>query len=210
MNKVMVSGVDGFWARVRAALGRGEDALQPAYGRSEIGRSNRLPRPAQRIDDELRRGWDEAAQRRVSLCVLLMEMDGLAEYVAAYGREALEPTLHVLETTIRALLPRETDLCLRSGRGGFALILPDMPLLMARDLASRVAAAVRKAGLAHRESHAGQVTLSMGLAAVNPHGALDRNVFATATDAVKKAQRRGLARLEVVDLRGEGDKRKAA
>lgn len=211
MNKVIVSGNDGFWARVRAALGRGVDAHVPAYGQAAIARNpNKKSRLAQRIDEEMRRNWAYAAERNVSLCVLALEMDGRDDYVAAYGHAAVEESLETLNGIIAALLPRETDRCLRNGRGGFVLVLPDMPALMARELASRIAVAVRRAGLANRESHAGQVTLSTGIAVANPQGALDRAVLDAASQAVKKAQRRGLARLEVVDLRGRNERQRKA
>lgn len=210
MNRVTMSGNDGFWARVRAALGRGGDAPAPAYGRAEISKPHKKSRPAQRIDDELRRGWAESAQRHVSLCVLTIEMDSQTEYFATYGREASENCLATLEDTIRSVLTRDSDRCLRMGRAGFVLILSDMPVLMARELAAKIAKAIRRAGLPHRASHAGQVTMSMGLAVVNPAGNLDRSVFTNAQQAVKKAQRRGLGRLEVVDLRGVEEKRKKA
>ncbi|MBJ3785164.1 diguanylate cyclase domain-containing protein [Devosia sediminis] len=210
MNKVTTSGNDGLWARIRAALGR-TDAAVPAYGQAAIAKNpHKKSRPAQRIDEELRRSWAHAAERNVSLCVLALEMDNYAEYFAAYGREAVDESIEALDSAISALLPRETDRCLRHGRAGFVLVLPDMPALMARDLASRIAVAIRHAGLANRASHAGQVTMSMGLAVANPQGGLDRAVLEAAHQAVKKAQRRGLARLEVVDLRGREERQRRA
>lgn len=211
MNKVTVSDNDGLWARIRGALGRGADAHVPAYGQAAIARNpNKKSRLAQRIDEEMRRSWTHAAERNVSLCVVALEMDGHAEYFAAYGREAVEDSLETLQGTIAALLPRQTDRCLRNGRSGFVLVLPDMPALMARDLASRIAVAVRREGIANRESHAGQVTLSTGIAVANPQGNFDRSVLDAANQAVKKAQRRGLARLEVIDLRGRNDRQRKA
>jgi diguanylate cyclase (GGDEF)-like protein len=208
MNKVTLSGNEGLWARIRAALTR-TDA--PAYGQPTIAQNpNKKLRSAQRIDDELRRRWNEAAGRNVSLCVLALEVDRFADYHTAYGREAVEQCLLSLEEMITGLLPREGDRCLRHGRAGFVLVLADMPVLMARELASKIAAELRRQGLPNRESHAGQVTLSMGLAVVNPQGGLDRTVLNTAVQAVKKAQRRGLARLEVADLRSQDDRRRKA
>lgn len=211
MNKVTMSGNDGLWARIRAALGRDAEAHVPAYGQAAIARnSNRKPRLAQRVDDDLRRSWTYSAERNVSLCVLALEVDGYADYFAAYGREAVEESLAALETAISDLLPRSSDRCLRIGRSGFVILLPDMPVLMARDLASRIAVAVRRQGLSNRESHAGQVTLSTGIAVTNPQGSMNRSVLEAASQAVKKAQRRGLARLEVVDLRGRNDRQRKA
>ncbi len=208
MNKVTMSGSDGFWARVRSVLGRGN--AEPAYGMSAVGNPQKKARPAQRIDEELRRGWTEAGQRNVSLCVLAMEMDRYPEYFAAYGRDAVEHNLDRLLEIIQPLMPRETTHCLRQGRAGFVVILPDMPVLMARELASKIAKAIRQHNLPNKESHAGQVTLSMGLAVTNPHGGLDRSVLHNANQAVKRAQRRGLARLEVTDMRSKPDRRKKA
>lgn len=200
MNSIS-SGKDGFWARVRAALGRGDEGAD-ATGRKML--------PPQRIDEELRKGWHEAAEHKVSLCVLALEMDLYAEYFAAYGAEAVEESLVTLEAAINAVLPRYGDLCVRGEQAGFVIVLPDMPRLMARELTSRIAVAVRRQGLAHRGSHAGHVTLSMGLCVVNPQGPLDRSVLSGATEAVEKAQRRGIGRLEIVDYRGMDEKRAKA
>ncbi|UYN99688.1 MAG: diguanylate cyclase [Devosia sp.] len=197
---------DGLWSRVRAALTRRPGADVPAYGVSAI--AERLPRknrPSQQIDEALRAGWKLGAERHVSLCVLALEMDNAAEYLAAYGREELDDALARLQGAVGAVRP-----CLRSGRSGFVIVLPDMPVLMARELASKIAVAVRREGVPNRTSHAGQVTLSIGLAAINPQGGLDRTVLTTAQQAVKKAQRRGIGRLEVADLRDKADKRKKA
>ncbi len=211
MSIEAASGRDGFWARVRTALTRRDADAEPAYGVAAIAKNHKSRlRPAQIVDEELRRGWTLAGERHVSLCVLSLEMDLYADYFAAYGREVVDEALETLEQAIRATLTRPVDSCLRSGRAGFVLVLPDMPVTMARDLAGRIAAAIRRCDLPNRQSHAGQVTLSVGLAAINPKGNYDRMVLAQAAQAVKKAQRRGLARLEVIDLRAKPEKRKKA
>jgi diguanylate cyclase (GGDEF)-like protein len=112
---------------------------------------------------------------------------------------------------ITAALPREGDSCLRLGSASFVVVLPDMPALMARATASRVADTVRQLAMPHKESHAGIVTLSMGLAVTNPQGGYDKKFFEAAAEALKKARRRGMGRMEGVDLRpAQERKRKAA
>lgn len=209
MNRVMMSGNDGFWARVRTVLGRAADTLEP-HQQAEFGFNFEGLSTEKSVEEDLRRGWSEAAQLHVSLCVLTMEMDGFADYFAAYGSDAVEESLQTLQQVIDAVLPREGDLCLRSGRSGFVIVLPDMAGLMARQLASRIAARVRRAGLPHRESHAGHITLSMGLAITNPHDEFDGGVLTTAMQAVEKAQRRGIGRLEIADLRTSSERQHAA
>lgn len=211
MNRVMTSGDDGFWARVRTLLGRPAEGVEPAYGRAAIAvAAGRKSRPAQRIDDALRAGWAEAAGRNVSLCVMALEMDGHAEYLGSYGAEVAQESLERLQGAVATILGEGRGRCLRTDRTGLVLVLPDMPVLMARKLASRIAVAVRHEGLPNRLSHAGQVTMSMGLAVVNPEGNFDRAVLSAASQAVKRAQKRGIGRLEVSDLRGNDSRRRRA
>jgi len=142
-----------------------------------------------------------AAERNVSLCVVALEIDCFGEYLAAYGRDAAEDCLETLERVIASLLKRDEDCCLRLGQSGFLLVLPDMPMLMGRDLANKINQAVRREGLVNKESHAGAVTLGAGLAVVNPEPPFDKDVLETAKMALRKAQRRGLGRLEIADMR---------
>lgn len=203
MSLADTSETDGLWSRIRAAL-TGRSAAEPAPAAPQ------KVRPSQLIDEALSAAWKYSAQRRVSMCVMALDIDCFAGYAAAYGREAVDDCLSTLEAAIGKLLPRDVDRCLRAGNGGFLLVLPDMPVLVARDLAGRIALAVRREGLINKESHSGQVSLSIGLAVANPRGNPGRELVRSANEALKKAQRRGLARLEVVDLRASDETRRAA
>ena len=184
----------------------------PAYGQAAIARSIGMkPKLGARIEEELHQGWSQSAARRVSMSLVVIEIDRFADYFAAYGRDEAD---HCLLTVMRAIteaLPREGDSCLRLGASSFVIVLPDLPALMARATAAKMAEAVRQLAMPHKESHAGIVTLSMGLAVTNPHGNYDRKFFEAAAEALKKAQRRGMGRMEGVDLRPALErKRKAA
>lgn len=191
---------DGLWQRVRTLLGRHAERRMAGGAAALEGRGKRQSagRP---IEEELQRAWMLAAERNVSLCVMVLEIDCFGEYLAAYGRDAAEDCLETLERLVAPLLKREDDYCLRLGQSGFVLILPDMPMLMGRDLAGKIGQAVRREGLVNKESHAGAVTLGAGLAVVNPEPPFDKDVLDTAKVALRKAQRRGLGRLEIADLR---------
>lgn len=191
---------DGLWQRVRTLLGRhAERRMAGGMAALEaLGKRQPAGRP---IEEELQRAWMLAAERNVSLCVMVLEIDCFGEYLAAYGRDAAEDCLETLERLVLPLLKREDDYCLRLGQSGFVLILPDMPMLMGRDLAGKIGQAVRREGLVNKESHAGAVTLGAGLAVVNPEPPFDKDVLDTAKVALRKAQRRGLGRLEIADLR---------
>lgn len=197
-----------FWQRVRTILGR--HAALRGSGGAEALEAMRKRYPAGRpIEEELQRAWLMASERRVSLCVVALEIDCHVEYLSAYGRDAAEDCMETLERLIASLLVREDDSCMRLGQSGFVLVLPDMPMLMGRELVMKINQAVRRQGLINKESHAGAVTLGAGLAVVNPEPPYDRNVLDIAKQALRKAQRRGLGRLDIADLRG-GEKRDVA
>lgn len=204
-----------FWTRVRAALGALSPARAkraPAYGQAAIARSIGIkPKLGQLIEDELSLGWANAAGRHVSLGLLVIEIDRSTDYFAAYGKQSMDDCVLAVMQAITDVLPRSGDTCLRLGRAGFVVVLPDLPGLMARATANKIAEAVRGLTLAHKESHAGIVTVSLGLAVTNPRGTYDRKFFEAGAEALKKAQRRGIGRIEAVDLRpAQQRKRKAA
>lgn len=200
---------DGFWTRVRTALtGR---AGAPAYGQAAISANiGKKRRTGQVVDDELRNCWASAATRNVSLCVMSIEMDRFSEYYAVYGQDAADDCVARLGEIVSSLRPRETIPCLRAGRAGFIMILPDMPVLVARTLVSKINAAVKAEGLINKESHTGLVSMGIGLSVINPRGKHDRKILDLANQALRKAQRRGLGQLDVVDMRSTEDRRRKA
>lgn len=209
-----VIGTDGdhFWGRVRAALSVLSPANReraPAYGQSAITRYiDKKPKLGARIEEELEQGWANAAQARVSMSLLVIEIDRMSEHFTAYGRMGNDDCLRSVMQTIANALPRDEDMCLRMGSHTFVVALPDVPVLQAKASAKKIAHAIRKLGLAHKESHAGIVTVSMGLAVINPGGAYDKKFFEAAAGALKKAQRKGLGRLHSVDLRPAQERRR--
>ena len=205
-----------FWSRVRGAL----EALRPASRSSRVEQDvpamaraiGKRPKTGAVIDEELANGWASAAARHVSLSLLVIEIDRMNDYLTAYGKPAADDCAASVMQAVAGTLPRAGDRCLRWGVATFVVVLPDLPVLMARASAAKIHDAVRHLGLEHKESHAGAVTVSMGLSVSNPRGGYDKKVFHAALDALKKAQRKGLGRLEAIDLRPaqERKRRKAA
>ena len=206
---------DHFWTRVRTALGALRPVRQergPAYGQAAIARQIGVrPKLGARIEEELIAAWDQSAAGKVSMSLLVIEIDRYREYFNAYGKGATDDCVMTIMQTIADALPHDDDTCLRLGRATFVVALPDVPVLMAKALAQTIFKAVRGQGLAHKESHAGTVTVSIGLAVANPDGGFDRKFFEAGAEALKRAQRKGMGRLEIAVLRpAQERKRKAA
>ncbi|WDR02744.1 diguanylate cyclase [Devosia algicola] len=146
----------------------------------------------------------------VSMCLMVIDLDRFDDYFSAYGKSASEECVDTVLATINANLPREHDKCFRFGRHQFVVVLPDYPLLLARKGADKIIKAVHDEAIQHKESHAGVVTASVGIAAANPSGNLSKKFFEVAAAAQAKAARRGLGRMQAVDLRKpKGDKAKS-
>lgn len=207
---------DPFWSRVRQTLMGSRPQVQsnewkPAVRQAAIARSLGIkPRLSDELETQLSEAWTISATLKVSLSLLVIQIDRYSEYFAAYGAAATDEMVAQVFETIGEKLPRPADVCYRLGRNQFVVVLPDYPVLMARVAARTVGAAVSAAALPHKESHAGVVTASIGIAVINPRGALDRKFIETAAGALLKAQRRGLNRVEVIDLRKARDEAKAA
>jgi len=201
-----------FWSRVRTALSTLRATQgQPSYGKAAIARSMGMkPRLGGRIEDELAQGWNHAASRRVSLSLLVMEIDHYREYFAAYGRNDADECVTAVMRVITDALPRSSDSCLRLGASSFVIVLPDLPALMARATALKISEAVRDMALPHKESHLGIVTLGAGLAVINPQGGYDRKFFEAAAATLKKARRKGMGKLEALDLRPAQERKRRA
>jgi diguanylate cyclase (GGDEF)-like protein len=191
---------DRFWQRVRALLGDTNAGRRHA-GTAALGGFGKRSFAGRPLEEELQRAWQVAAERNVSLCIIAIEIDCFSEYLAAYGRDAAEDCLETLELEVATLLKQEEHRCMRSGQSGIVLVLPDMPVTMARDLVARINKAVRNLGLVNKESHAGAVTIGAGIAVTNPVPPYDRAVLDLCRQAVRRAQRHGLSRLDIVDLR---------
>lgn len=202
-----------FWQRVRDAL----DNLRPTrsdasmgYRQAAIARAVGLKQKlGAQIDAELASGWASAAGRHVSLSLLVIELDLMSDYLACYGKDALDDAIAAVTAVLVRGLPRASDSCLQLGQSSFVVVLPDMPVLMARATAAKYHEAIRELGLQHKESHLGLVTASMGLAVTNPRGTYDRKFFEAAAEAVKTAQRKGLSRIQTIDLRPAQERKRA-
>ncbi|SEP77135.1 diguanylate cyclase (GGDEF) domain-containing protein [Devosia sp. YR412] len=200
---------DHFWNRVRTALNTLRPVRQPAYGQAAIARSIGMkPKLGTLIEDELAFGWTKAAEKNVSLSLMVIEIDRALDYFSAYDPDETHDGVLAVMQAIANALPREGDRCLRMGRSGFVVVLPDLPVLMAKAVATKIADAVRRQTIAHKESHAGIVTVSLGLAVTNPRGAYDKKFFEAGAEALKKAQRKGLGYQHSVDLRPALDRKK--
>lgn len=120
------------------------------------------------FDEVLRTEWERARRGGKPLALLLIDIDCFKDYNDCYGHQAGDDCLMKVAATLRASLRRAGDLAARYGGEEFVVVPVDADLEQARQLAQALCRAVASQALAHVRSPYGQVTVSIGVAALVP------------------------------------------
>jgi diguanylate cyclase (GGDEF)-like protein/PAS domain S-box-containing protein len=123
-----------------------------------------------------RRGFDErlsdetlrAARNRLPLSLIMVDIDRFKSYNDRYGHQAGDDCLKLVAAALRAGLRRPADIAARYGGEEMALILPETDQQGAWELAEQLRQAVRALALAHACSDKTIVTVSLGVATLDP------------------------------------------
>jgi diguanylate cyclase (GGDEF)-like protein len=119
--------------------------------------------------------WHLATRHGTPLTLLLCDVDYFKNYNDRLGHQAGDEVLTRFGAILRSALVRQSDLCCRYGGEEFALLLPNTGAEGGKEVAARIHAALRDAGIPHPDSRAGQcVTVSVGVATFDP--AADREL----------------------------------
>lgn len=121
------------------------------------------------FDEQLQRTWMQAQRDGRTVAVLMVDVDEFKKYNDLYGHQAGDEALRRVGTVLGEAGRRPLDLSARYGGEEFALILHDVTLQHASDLAEHVRSQVAALEIPHRGATAGStVTLSIGVALAEP------------------------------------------
>lgn len=152
------------------------------------------------FDEQLERFWQLATDSRVSLAIVLMDVDHFKAYNDVYGHQAGDLALQRVAQTLRALVPGPEDVLARYGGEEFALIMYDVDGAEMEDTAARMRRAISDLGIVHRESQVRRVTISAGVAVVRPSAERgSKGALQLADEALYEAKVRGRNRVAVLD-----------
>jgi diguanylate cyclase (GGDEF)-like protein len=137
------------------------------------------------FDDLLEQEFKRAQRGRTPLSLILMDLDFFKQFNDCYGHPAGDACLHSAARELAALVVRAGDLAARYGGEEFAVLLPNTDQAGALAVAERIRLAIQELQLPHRQSRAGVVTASLGVATMDDG---DRG-FATALELIEQADR---------------------
>ncbi len=150
---------------------------------ANIDRLTGLPN-RRRLDEYLRRVWDQCQQQQRSLGLLMADVDHFKDYNDTYGHLQGDELLRRRSETMTACLQRAEDIVARYGGEEFVVVMPGAPAERALDLAETIRESVAVSDLG--------VTISIGVTSCVPsdHETLDM-VFGRADRALYRAKRDG-------------------
>ena len=152
------------------------------------------------FDKQLAREWRRAMREKVSLSLIMIDVDQFKLYNDHYGHLAGDACLRTIGSILKNAPLRETDLAARYGGEEFAVILPRASSEGASILAERIRQAVADRHIPHLPYYPGIVTLSMGVATIRPTEEWDESILIEKADlALYLAKKEGRNQVKLWD-----------
>lgn len=154
-----------------------------------------------RFDDVLSTEWQRAGRNGASLSMLMVDIDHFKRYNDHFGHlsgdDCLRQVAHVLHSCVR----RAGELVARYGGEEFVLLLPGSDMAHACEVAQQCLDQMAAVALPHPCSPTrGQITLSIGVACIEPEPDMDPSTILNAADAAMyRAKSNGRAHVQVAN-----------
>lgn len=137
------------------------------------------------------------------LALVMVDVDGFDELLAARGDAVASASLRALGRTVRGIT-READVLARHGRAGFGLVCRDADAMRAARAAARISRTVADSDLSSDGGEAISLTVSIGVADLATLRAPTAQALVEAAEkALLVAQRGGPGRIEIYDPEGD-------
>jgi diguanylate cyclase (GGDEF)-like protein/PAS domain S-box-containing protein len=144
------------------------------------------------FDHLLHKEWARLRREQGTLSLVMVDVDHFKAYNDLYGHVAGDLCLQRAASVFTDSVLRPSDVVARYGGEEFALVLPDTDMAGAETVAQRIQQGMQELNIAHQEGEGGRVTVSMGLATVNPSaGATPAQLLVMADDALYRAKHAG-------------------
>jgi diguanylate cyclase (GGDEF)-like protein/PAS domain S-box-containing protein len=137
------------------------EAQELAWTDSLTGLSNRRA-----FDERFDAEWRFAIQHRISLSLLMLDVDNFKSYNDTYGHPGGDEVLRRIARVVGECTRQSRDLAARYGGEEFAVVLPYADAVRASEVAERIRDGVHELQMEHSESECGIVTVSVGIASI--------------------------------------------
>lgn len=121
------------------------------------------------MDRKLVRDWNDMRRRKEPLTIMMIDIDHFKIFNDHFGHQAGDECIRRVSDIISSLARRANDMAVRFGGEEFMLILPNVSLEEAEQIALKLLHKVKAEGIYHPSSlHGGLLSVSAGVASVIP------------------------------------------
>lgn len=156
------------------------------------------------LEEMMERETRRSVRAEYGLGVLMLDLDHFKKFNDTYGHDAgdtvLRETAGLLAKSVRA-----EDIVCRFGGEEFVVILPMADLKASQARAERIRSKLRELTVLHQGQSLGQITVSVGVAALPEHGTTPGELLASADAALYRAKREGRDRVVAAQKPITGD-----
>lgn len=139
--------------------------------------------------------WEEARSAGGTLSVLALDIDHFKKYNDLYGHAEGDGALRRFAGAVSSALQHADDLLARPGGEEFIVFLPGSTLEQAMSVGERVCERVRSADIRHAASPEGRMTVSIGVASMEPGDVEPEQMLRRADAALYRAKAAGRNRV---------------
>ena len=159
------------------------------------------------FDHVLQQEWARCQRARQPLAALMLDVDVFKHFNDTYGHVAGDACLQALALTLTPVAGRRVgETVARFGGEEFVVLLPNISLEAAVDMAEQVLHAVQALALPHEGAPSGIVTVSLGVASVIPvNGQPPESLVRAADRALYQAKQAGRNCVVVAPADGQKD-----
>ncbi|MDR7308646.1 diguanylate cyclase [Rhodoferax saidenbachensis] len=144
------------------------------------------------FDRALELEWHRAQRAGTSLALAMVDVDWFKKYNDHYGHQAGDDCLRGVAQALKTQASRAGDLVARYGGEEFVFLSASTQVASALALAERLCAVVRALALSHALSPLDYVTVSVGIAVMEPaHGGSAEQLLKKADEALYQAKAQG-------------------
>ena len=134
------------------------------------------------FDELLLREWRRCMRMKVSIALVMIDVDHFKLYNDTYGHMAGDICLKTVATEAASTLTRASDVVARYGGEEFALILGETDLKGAQFVANQVRQRISNLNMPHAPSEFDHVTISCGVVSTVPNSKLSLDIFLQSSD----------------------------
>ena len=154
------------------------------------------------FDQQLATEWARATRSRLSLSLVLLDVDHFGAYNERHGHQAGDDCLRLIAVTLKAVLRRPADVVARFGGEEFACLLPDTSHADAQALALEMERRVRQLALPRGGAQGSEVvSVSVGVGTrVSPHSGQASDLLGLASAQLQQAKHAGRGQVRYASL----------